>query len=502
MFSPLRDREIVSRVHELPQPRDLAREQQALSKQNSILIVEDDPPLARVYEEYLKAEPCVTRVADAGQAALAALDEALPAAIVLDLKLPDMGGLEVLKAIRDRGLSIPVIVVTAHGSINTAVEAMRAGAVDFILKPFNAERLIYTLRNALEHRQLVEKVERYEKTFDRREFCGFIGASLPMQGVYRTIESAAASKATVFVTGESGTGKEVCAEAVHLCSPRREKAFVPLNCAAIPQNLMESEIFGHVKGAFTGATSDREGAAVLADGGTLFLDEICELELDLQAKLLRFIQSSTFQKVGSSKTVKVDVRFVCATNRDPWAEVEAGRFREDLYYRLNVIPVHLPPLRERGPDVIKIAEQFLTRYAEEEGKGFTGFSPEAAREIAAFAWPGNVRQLQNVIRSLVVLNQGETVDFAMLPSPLGQNREQPAMPSATETPRPQVAVNGQAAGPAPVVRPMWQIEREVIREALLLAENNVSRAAAMLEVSPSTIYRRIREMEDEGLEVT
>ena len=339
---------------------------------SSILLVEDTPSLARLYDQYLEGEDLTVKAVGTGKEALTELSENPPEVVLLDLKLPDMDGLDILKEIRSRELPCEVVVITAHGSINVAVEAMRAGAHDFLVKPFNADRLLVTVRNAIKHRSLSAIVEKI-KGSARDSYFGFIGSSLAMQALYRTIDATAASKATVFITGESGSGKEIAAEAIHRQSPRKKGPFIVINCGAIPKDLMESEIFGHVKGAFTGAHVDREGAASRASGGTLFLDEICEMDLALQTKLLRFVQTGTFQKVGGSKTEKVDARFVCATNRDPLAEVEEGNFREDLYYRLHVIPIHLPPLRERDGDVIEIARHFLTEYAAEEGKAFKKF---------------------------------------------------------------------------------------------------------------------------------
>lgn len=488
-----------------------------MSEQGSerILLIEDDPPLARVYQEYLRDEPYEVVHLDTGKKAMRALDEGEPIAIILDVQLPDINGLEVLKHVIERGFKSAVIVITAHGSINMAVDAMREGAADFVMKPFNAERLIFTLRNALERRQLKGIVESLREDLDRREFCGFIGKSLAMQGVYRIIDSAAPSKATVFITGESGTGKEVCAEAIHVQSPRKSRPFIALNCGAIPKELMESEIFGHVKGAFTGAHGNRDGAATLADGGTLFLDEICEMDMALQVKLLRFIQTGGFQKVGSSSMEKVDVRFVCATNKDPWQEVEAGRFREDLYYRLHVIPIHLPPLKDREDDVVDIAEQFLVNFANEEGKGFNGFADTALDRLTNFPWPGNVRQLQNVIRNIVVLHDGALVEEAMLPPPVGPHPSQvqaqvadvraehmgrPGNGAARAENNEPVAVRSEATGEI-VIRPMWQVERDMINNAIEACDGNVSRAAALLEMSPSTIYRRLREAEEKKAEI-
>ena len=283
-----------------------------------------------------------------------------PELVLLDLQLPDMDGQEIQRWIREQGYPCSIIVLTGHSSVDIAVEMMRTGVEDFIEKPVNANRLKTTVRNLLDRSRLQNLVDVYQSTFERKNYHGFIGSSLPMQAVYRIIDAAALSKATVFITGESGTGKEVCAEAIHKQGMRANQPFIALNCSAIPGDLMESEIFGHVKGAFTGAAANRDGAATLADGGTLFLDEIGEMSMDLQAKLLRFIQSSSFQKVGSSKQESVDVRFICATNRDPLQAVADGSLREDLYYRLHVVPVHLPPLRERSDDIMEIAHHFLS----------------------------------------------------------------------------------------------------------------------------------------------
>ena len=272
-----------------------------------VLLVEDTRSLAVVYEQYLVQDGYDVLLADCGQQALAQLLASPPPVVLLDLELPDMSGMAILQQITEQQLPCSVVVITAHGSVDVAVEAMRCGAFDFLTKPFDGKRLCATARNAFKHQQLSSLVAQYRENFERSSFAGFIGASMAMQAVYRIIESAAPSKATVFITGESGTGKEVCAEAIHQCSPRRDQPFIALNCAAIPHDLMESEIFGHVKGSFTGAQGDRKGAASLADGGTLFLDEICEMDLDLQSKLLRFIQTGTLQRVGSGKLETVDV---------------------------------------------------------------------------------------------------------------------------------------------------------------------------------------------------
>ncbi|MBL4644911.1 MAG: sigma-54-dependent Fis family transcriptional regulator, partial [Rhizobiales bacterium] len=432
---------------------------------------------------------------DCGKDALDFIDQNAPDVVILDLKLPDIDGIEILKHIQQRAIATAVVVITAHGSVNSAVEAMREGAADFMLKPFNADRLIFTLRHALERQQLTQIVRTLNVDNTRTEYCKFIGSSAAMQSIYRTIDNAAPSSATVFITGESGTGKELCAEAIHQKSPRNAKPFVTLNCGAIPENLMESEIFGHVKGAFTGAIANRDGLAKQANGGTLFLDEVCEMSPALQVKLLRFIQTKTFQKVGGTVLEKVDVRFICATNKNPWNEVSVGNFREDLYYRLHVIPIHLPPLRDRGDDVMKICEQFLTAFSKEEGRKFTSFSDDAREQIINYEWPGNVRQLQNAIRNAVVLHDGEKITAAMLP-PLASGIGAIDTAVAPQASRASNATVSPATS-GTVLRPMWQVEREMIEAAMIECGDNVHRAAALLEISPSTIYRRIRDEEND-----
>ncbi|PWC32303.1 sigma-54 dependent transcriptional regulator [Azospirillum sp. TSO35-2] len=464
-----------------------------------VLLIEDTPSLARVYAEFLKKESHTVIAVETGAAALEQLRDGAPKVVLLDLQLPDMNGMEVLKRIAEQALPCAVIVITAHGSVKAAVEAMRYGAYDFLVKPFSADRLVVTVRNAMERLRLAQLVDTFEKDLNRGRYHGFIGSSLAMQAVYRIVDSAASSRATVFITGESGTGKEVCAEAIHRQSQRAARPFIAINCGAIPKDLMESEIFGHMKGSFTGAVSDREGAAARADGGTLFLDEICELAPDLQTKLLRFIQTGTFTPVGGSKLEKVDLRIVCATNRDPLREVEEGRFREDLYYRLHVIPIHLPPLRDREDDVLEIARHYLAEFAKEEKKGFVRFSPETEQALRHYHWPGNVRQLQNVVRIVAVLHDGDTVVPAMLPPPLGTHQPgtplAPAAPAAdtpSPAPRPPVPLTPEA------IKPLWEVEKDAIEDAIAACDGNIPRAAALLQISASTIYRKRLTWQAEG----
>ncbi|NOJ01754.1 sigma-54-dependent Fis family transcriptional regulator [Vibrio kanaloae] len=449
------------------------------NKSKYLLMVEDTASVAALYRSYLTPLEIDINIVGTGRDAIESLNHRIPDLILLDLRLPDMTGMDVLFAVKQKYPEVPVIFMTAHGSIDTAVEAMRHGSQDFLIKPCEADRLRITVNNAI---RKATKLKNSSENPGNQNYQGFIGSSQTMQQVYRTIDSAASSKASIFITGESGTGKEVCAEAIHAASKRGDKPFIAINCAAIPKDLIESELFGHVKGAFTGAATDRQGAAELADGGTLFLDELCEMDLELQTKLLRFIQTGTFQKVGSSKMKSVDVRFVCATNRDPWKEVQEGRFREDLYYRLYVIPLHLPPLRERGEDVIEIAYSLLGYMSVEEGKAFVRFAQEVLDRFNQYEWPGNVRQLQNVLRNVVVLNNGKEITLNMLPPPLNQPIENRLR--LKEKQNEDITVKD--------IFPLWVTEKTAIEQAIKACDGNIPRAAGFLDVSPSTIYRKLQ----------
>ncbi len=453
------------------------------SSPDTIVMIEDSPTEARLNLSYLHGEKYRIVHGATGRAGLRLLEREQPDAVLLDLGLPDIGGLEILQWIGDRGLETSVIVVTAEAGIDTVVSAMRLGAFDYLVKPFGADRLRITLRNALEHRHMNKLVDSYRASFEDG-FLGLIGTSAPIQAVYRTIEAAASSMATVFITGESGTGKELCAEAVHRASPRCQAPFVPINCAAIPKEIMESEIFGHVKGAFTGAASDRKGAAEVAHGGTLFLDEVCEMDLGLQAKMLRFVHSRRFQRVGESRERQADIRFVCATNKDPAAMVAQGRFREDLYYRLHVIPIHMPRLADRGDDALKIARHILGLTADQEGKRFCAFSADAEALIADQPWPGNVRQLQNVLRKAVVLHDGELLSAQMIT--IDPQATSPIPIQAAPLPRAPGARHPAARD----IRPLSEVEQAAIEDAIAACAGNVTAAARLLDINPSTVYRK------------
>ncbi len=466
-----------------------------------ILLVEDTKSLAELYEHALSLKGYQVTTVYSGADLLDVLDKDAfaPDLLILDIKLPDMDGLEMLSRLRAIGFNAPVIVITGHGSIHTAVEAMRLGAADFLVKPFPIEKLSESAGRALQFAGLSTKAAMTSSGASLKDpdtnrdgkhaakrggFGGFIGISPPMQLVYDIIENAARSNATVFITGESGTGKEICAEAIHRHSRRTNEPFIAINCAAIPRELLESELFGHVKGAFTGAVSDRSGAVAQADGGTLFLDEIAEMAPDMQTKLLRFLQNLTYRKIGGARDEKANVRIVCATNKDPLNEIRQGTLRQDLYYRLHVIPIHMPPLRQRKTDIIDLADYFLKLYAREEGKSFLSLSPEAEAVLLSCPWPGNVRQLQNIIRGIVVLHNARTVDRSMLPPSLMESYERPGS-YFEPIPVPATTSAGQND-----ISPLWKVERTAIEHAIALCEGNIPKAAALLEVSPSTIYRK------------
>lgn len=449
-----------------------------------VLIIEDTNSIGVVMQSWLKKAGIKSELVGTGAQGIKRIHKGGIKVLLLDLQLPDMNGLEVLDLVQSKEMDITTVVVTASGSITTAVDAMRRGAYDFLVKPTAQERLITTTTNALERETLNTAVKQIKNDFKKGGNHGFIGSSLPMIAIYKTIDAVARSSASVFISGESGTGKELCAEAIHIASNRKKSSFVALNCAAIPKDLIESEIFGHVKGAYTGATSDRNGAAFSANGGTLFLDEICEMDLKLQSKLLRFLQTGTVQKVGSDKLEKVDVRILCATNRNPLLEVEEGRFREDLYYRLHVIPVELPPLRNRESDVVEIAKFLLKQISEEEGKNFSSFTETAQDALLSHSWPGNVRELQNIIRNAVILNEGEQIDGHMFSFstrvPEGAN---------TAAIKPS-SINDANALSVSLDRPFVDIEREIIEAAINQCDGSIPKASDMLSLSPSTIYRK------------
>ena len=491
-----------------------------------VLIVDDDPVARRLVENMVSRAGYEPVTAEGGDLALAILTGGKTRidCVVLDLVMPDLDGLGVLAKMREAGLDMPVIVQTAHGGIDNVVSAMRAGAVDFVVKPVGAERLQVSLRNALATRALEGELKRIKRSRSGTlTFKDIVTRSARMLTVLRTAEKAAASSIAVLIEGESGVGKELIARAIHGSGERRAKPFVTVNCGAIPENLVESALFGHEKGAFTGAAERHTGKFVDASGGTLFLDEIGELPLAAQVKLLRALQEGEVDPVGGKKPVKVDVRIISATNRDLIAEVRSGRFREDLYYRLCVFPVSVPPLRERTEDIPHLVRHFLLRFAAEEGKRVRSLSAEALALLTAFSWPGNVRQLENAIFRSVVLAEGDTIGVDEFPqiALLGAS-ETPLVPEqGTHAAPPGNASPGQPlvlqAGDDPAAQPgnlnnlpigamlplldaagdvlaLEAIEAAAIRFAIAHYRGQMSEVARKLRIGRSTLYRKIEHL--------
>ena len=381
---------------------------------NRVLVVDDDPASRRLLDARLRALDCQVVMAADGREALSEIKKHDPDLMLLDLEMPKMGGIEVLHELSKEGASFPVIVISAHASIESAVEAMKEGAYDFVTKPFDAKHLEIVVRKALEKEVLKRGWELLSEESDNRYRLVF-GDSDTMKEAIETAQKAAASNATVLLLGESGTGKEVFARAIHNWSERKAQPFVAINCVGLSRELLESELFGHERGAFTGADQLKKGKMELAHGGTVFLDEIGDVSPELQTKLLRFLQEREFDRIGGQSSIHVDVRIVAATNRDLESAIKTGQFREDLYHRLNVIAITLPPLRERKKDIPALCRHFLGRYVRETKKTFIEITPDAMEKLSAYCWPGNVRELANVIERAVVLGTGPKLTVKDLP---------------------------------------------------------------------------------------
>jgi DNA-binding NtrC family response regulator len=484
----------------------------------TVLIVDDDPVQRRLLEAAITRSGMSVVTAPGGQPALDLINGPRGdqfSLVLLDLVMPDMDGLAVLAKVRPTHPDLPVIVLTAKGGIDSAVEAMRAGANDFLVKPASPERIAVSIRNALKIGVLSGEVRQLKKkTENRLAFEDLVAKSGEMRQVFRLGQRAAQSTIPILIEGESGVGKELVARAIQGSSDRAGRPFITVNCGAIPENLIESILFGHEKGSFTGASDKHLGKFQEADGGTLFLDEIGELRLDMQVKLLRALQEGEVDPVGSKRPVKVDVRIVSATNRDLAEQVKAGAFREDLYYRLNVFPIHVPPLRERHEDIPVLARFFISRFAAEENKPVAGLTPEASDLLESFNWPGNVRQLENTIFRAVVLCDGtmlDVCDFPQIAAAMGVDPKvrrsvQPSAdlhhdevfassPSRVTAPAPTYTIHG--TDPGGHMRKLEDIESEVIRMAISRYDGHMSEIARRLGIGRSTLYRKLKEL---GLE--
>jgi two-component system, NtrC family, response regulator HydG len=438
-----------------------------------VLVVDDEASARQGLERLLRRKDYRVQCEADGEAALRAAGEFAPDVVVTDLKMPRMDGIELLKKLREQDRDVPVIVATAFGEVSSAVAAMRAGAEDYLTKPLELDELVVAIERAMERRELRSEAENLRMQIRDRDgsgLRGLQGASAAMQKVYEVSRQVAGTRATVLITGESGTGKGELARTIHALGPRAAAPFVTLHCAALAESLLESELFGHEKGSFTGADRKRIGRFEQADGGTLFLDEIGEISPSLQVKLLRVLQERTFERVGSGEAVKVDVRLIAATNRDLAQAVREGKFREDLYYRLNVVHIEMPPLRLRGRDALMLAEHFLRRFCEENHVRIKGFSERARQKLLLHRWPGNVRELENAVERAVVLCRGSTIDSVDLPF-----EEAPDVQGGVRIPGSTMA----------------EIERHAILATVDAVEGSTSRAAEILDLSVRTIQYRM-----------
>jgi DNA-binding NtrC family response regulator len=493
----------------------------------TVLVVDDDPVQRRLLESMVRRFGHQAVAVEGGEAAIAALTarDGTIDCVVLDLVMPDLDGLGVLARMREAGITLPVIVQTAHGGIDNVISAMRAGAADFVVKPVGVERLQVSLQNALAASALETEIQRIKRSREGTlTFTDIITRSPRMQAVLRQAEKAAGSTIPVLIEGQSGVGKELIARAIHGCGERRAKPFVAVNCGAIPDNLVESLLFGHEKGAFTGATERHTGKFVEASGGTLFLDEVGELPASAQVKLLRAVQEGEVEPVGARKPVKVNIRLISATNRNLLADVTHGRFREDLFYRLHVFPLTVPPLCERPEDIPDLVRHFLARFCAEEGKRIRTVTADALALLRAYSWPGNVRQLENAVFRAVVLAEGDEIGVAEFPQISAQvagylKLKEPVRQESADPPPPplvdEAALREPASPPLAIVeaahpfsstgtldlidadgnvRPLEEIENDAIRFAITHYHGQMSEVARRLRIGRSTLYRKLKDL--------
>jgi DNA-binding NtrC family response regulator len=445
-----------------------------------ILVVDDEQATREVFAELLQHWGYdVEQTAD-GHEALKLAAERHPDVIVSDLVMPKLDGLQLVRALREEQPDTPVVIITGRGTIDAAVEAIREGVFDFVEKPLEPARLRVILQRALEKKQTQHEVHVLRRRLAQMgedSAGGLIGASAPMRRVLELITKVAPSKASVVITGQSGTGKEMVARAIHRISERRDRPFIGINCSAIPASLMESELFGHERGAFTGADQRRLGCWELAEGGTLFLDEVGEIPLELQAKFLRVLEEQKLRRLGGKTEISVDVRVISATNRDLKQEIKAGRFREDLYFRLNVFNLELPPLKDRREDIGVLAQHFLDKFSREGGRRIQGISPGALQLLVAHAWPGNIRELRNTLERAVILCSTGTIDVGDLPEDLARAA--------------RGAGDSSAFLKLPLGLPMREVEKEYVLASLGRLQNNKARTAQMLGISEKTLYNKL-----------
>ena len=442
----------------------------------TVLVADDEIGVRESVGRVLRHEGFRVIPAEDGDAALAALRQGGVDLLLADLRMPGLDGLELLRAAKLLTPEVEVVVLSGHGTVQEAVAAMKEGAYDFLTKPFERAQLVRTVRQALEHRALLLKNRNLQRRLDELVGAGeIIGESPAIRQVLALVSQVAPTAATVLIQGESGTGKELVARALHEGSPRSGRPFIRVNCAALPETLLESELFGYERGAFTGAAARKEGRFELADGGTLLLDEAGDLTAATQAKLLRVLQEGEFERLGATKTVKVDVRLVAATNQNLALLVKERRFREDLYYRLNVITIEIPPLRERGEDILLLAGHFLRVHAAKNRRAIDGFTEAALLRLRAYPWPGNVRELEHAVERAVILTRGKMIDLGDLPPAVGQ-----AEPATRVV-------------PIPLGMPLDEVEQRLIEETLRLTKGNKELAAKFLGIASRTIYRKLKE---------
>ncbi|RMG18415.1 MAG: sigma-54-dependent Fis family transcriptional regulator [Deltaproteobacteria bacterium] len=460
-----------------------------------VLVVDDEQNIRKVLSALLRREGYEPLPASDGKEALRILGEegADIDAIVTDLKMPEVDGMTLLRQVHERQSEIPVIVITAHGTVDTAVEAMKHGAFDYLQKPFEQEELRLVLAKAVRTRALARVDTRASDALSLLTRC-----SPSMSRIAELIRRVADTPSTVLITGESGTGKELVATALHESSSRKGRPFIKINCAAIPRELIEAELFGYEKGAFTGAVSSKPGRFELADEGTLFLDEIGEIPTEMQVKLLRALQESEFERVGGVKTLRVDVRLIAATNRDLEAAIAAGEFREDLYYRLNVVPIHLPPLRERIEDIAPLAQHFVAKYSKRLGREVEGISEEALQVLKGYPWPGNIRELENVIERTVLFTDAQVIDAGDLPEPI-RRRSRPGASRPTSARLAEAfGAPGEELGEISmkeiVKQASQELERDLIARALKATGGNVTQAAKRLKISRKSLQLKMKDL--------